>query len=133
MMDTEPGEVRINTAPVSEEEIRSLGSSLFEMNSEVLASSSNKRVSLQRTRWVVSLVGVIVIGLVWVVSFRTDLIPEPIDSWVLGNSNAETEAVRIQAQSLREDPNQGLSTKLAAYNRLINLSPDDPKVAYPAR
>ena len=51
----------------------------------------------------------------------------PIDSWVLGNSNAETEAARIEAQSLREDPNQGLSTKLAAYNRLINLAPDDPK------
>ena len=30
-------------------------------------------------------------------------------------------------RSPREDPNQGLSTKLAAYNRLINLAPDDPK------
>ena len=74
-----------------------------------------------------SLVGVILIGFAWVISFRADLIPEPIDSWVLGNSNAETEAARIEAQSLREDPNQGLSTKLAAYNRLINLAPDDPK------
>ena len=126
-MAAEPEEVRINTAPVSEEEIRSLGSNLFELNNEVLASSSNNRVSLQSTRWIVPLVGVIVMGLVWVVSFRTDLIPGPIDRWVRASSNAETEAVRIQAQSLREDPNQGLSTKLAAYNRLINLSPDDPK------
>ena len=127
MMDTEPGEVRINTAPVSEEEIRLLGASLFEMNNEVRKASPNKRVSLQSTGWIVSLVGVILIGLAWVISFRADLIPEPIDSWVLGNSNAETEAARIEAQSLREDPNQGLSTKLAAYNRLINLAPDDPK------
>ena len=127
MMDTEPGEVRINTAPVSEEEIRLLGASLFEMNNEVRTASPNKRVSLQSTGWIMSLVGVILIGLAWVISFRADLIPEPIDSWVLGNSNAETEAARIEAQSLREDPNQGLSTKLAAYNRLINLAPDDPK------
>ena len=127
MMDAEPGEVRINTAPVSEEEIRLLGASLFEMNNEVRTASPNKRVSLQSTGWIMSLVGVILIGLAWVISFRADLIPEPIDSWVLGNSNAETEAARIEAQSLREDPNQGLSTKLAAYNRLINLAPDDPK------
>ena len=127
MMDTEPGEVRINTAPVSEEEIRLLGASLFEMNNEVRTASPNKRVSLQSTGWIMSLIGVILIGLAWVISFRADLIPEPIDSWVLGNSNAETEAARIEAQSLREDPNQGLSTKLAAYNRLINLAPDDPK------
>ena len=127
MMDTEPGEVRINTAPVSEEEIRLLGASLFEMNNEVRTASPNKRVSLQSTGWIMSLVGVILIGLAWVISFRADLIPEPIDSWVLGNSNAETEAARIEAQSLREDPNQGLSTKLASYNRLINVAPDDPK------
>ena len=127
MVDTEPGEVRINTAPVSEEEIRLLGASLFEMNNEVRTASPNKRVSLQNTGWTVSLIGVILIGLAWIISFRADLIPEPIDSWVLGNSNAETEAARIEAQSLREDPNQGLSTKLAAYNRLINLAPDDPK------
>ncbi len=127
MMDKEPGEVRVNTAPVSEEEIRLLGASLFEMNNEVLTASPNKRVSLRSTGWIMSLVGVILIGLAWVISFRADLIPEPIDSWVLGNSNAETEAARIEAQSLREDPNQGLSTKLAAYNRLINLAPDDPK------
>ena len=103
MMDTEPGEVRINTAPVSEEEIRLLGASLFEMNNEVRTASPNKRVSLQSTGWIMSLVGVILIGLAWVISFRADLIPEPIDSWVLGNSNAETEAARIEAQSLRED------------------------------
>ena len=127
MMDTEPGEVRINTAPVSEEEIRLLGASLFEMNNEVRTAAPNKRVSLQSTGWIMSLVGVILIGLAWVISFRADLIPEPIESWVLGNSNAETEAARIEAQSLREDPNQGLSTKLAAYNRLINLAPDDPQ------
>ena len=127
MMDKEPGEVRINTAPVSEEEIRLLGASLFEMNNEVRTASPNKRVSLQSTGWIMSLVGVILMGIAWVISFRADLIPEPIDSWVLGNSNAETEAARIEAQSLREDPNQGLSTKLAAYNRLINLAPDDPK------
>ena len=127
MMDTEPGEVRINTAPVSEEEIRLLGTSLFEMNNEARTAAPNKRVSLQSTGWIMSLVGVILIGLAWVISFRADLIPEPIDSWVLGNSNAETEAARIEAQSLREDPNQGLSTKLAAYNRLINLAPDDPQ------
>ena len=127
MMDTEPGEVRINTAPVSEEEIRLLGASLFEMNNEVRTASPNKRVSVQSTGWIMSLVGIILIGFAWVISFRADLIPEPIDSWVLGNSNAETEAARIEAQSLREDPNQGLSTKLAAYNRLINLAPDDPQ------
>ena len=127
MMDTEPGEVRINTAPVSEEEIRLLGASLFEMNNEVRTASPNKRVSVQSTGWIMSLVGIILIVFAWVISFRADLIPEPIDSWVLGNSNAETEAARIEAQSLREDPNQGLSTKLAAYNRLINLAPDDPK------
>ena len=127
MMDKEPGEVRINTAPVSEEEIRLLGASLFEMNNEVRTASANKRVSVQSTGWIMSLVSVILIGLAWVISFRADLIPEPIDSWVLGNSNAETETARIEAQSLREDPNQGLSTKLAAYNRLINLAPDDPK------
>ena len=57
MMDTEPGEVRINTAPVSEEEIRLLGASLFEMNNEVRTASPNKRVSLQSTGWIMSLVG----------------------------------------------------------------------------
>ena len=55
MMDTEPGEVRINTAPVSEEEIRLLGASLFEMNNEVRTASPNKRVSLQSTGWIMSL------------------------------------------------------------------------------
>ena len=74
MMDKEPGEIRINTAPVSEEEIRLLGASLFEMNNEVRTASPNKRVSLQRTGWIMSLVGVILIGLAWVISFRADLI-----------------------------------------------------------
>ena len=78
MMDTEPGEVRINTAPVSEEEIRLLGASLFEMNNEVRTASPNKRVSLQSTGWIMSLAGVILIGLAWIISFRADLIPEPI-------------------------------------------------------
>ena len=127
VMDTEPDKFRINIAPVSEEEIRSLGARLFDLDKEVLTNSPNRRLSIGSTRWIVSLVGVILIGLVWVVSFRADLIFVSIDSWALGNSNAETEAARIQAQSLRQDPNQGLSTKLAAYNRLINLSPDDPK------
>ena len=120
VMDTEPGEVKINTAPVSEEEIRSLGSSLFDLNKEVLTNAPNRFLSIGSSRWIVSIVGVILMGLVWVVSFRADLIPVPIDSWVQGNANAETEAARIEAarieaQSLRQDPNQGLSTKLCNF------------------
>ena len=124
-------EVQIKTQPISSEEVRLAGANLFDLDGEavrgiaVTSVGSNSKV----LRWLASLgVGMLLLSLLWMFTLRSDLLPDPIVGFLESKDDSEIEFARNQAQSLREDPNQGLSTVLAAYNRLLSLTPNDPVV-----
>ena len=123
-------EIQIKTQPISSEEVILTGVKLFDPDGDsVRGITSASPASGARARWLVSFGGgILVLGLLWILTLRSDLLPDPVAGFVESNVNSEIESARNQAQSLREDPNQGLSTVLASYTRLLSLTPDDPEV-----
>lgn len=87
-----------------------------------LRSKRRRRIALQSTLTIL-LAGVLLAGLL---TFREELLPvveEAAAALGVIENPALTAAWR-EAQSLASDPNQGLSTIVAAYRRVIELAPD---------
>jgi len=123
-------EIQIKTRPISSEEVRLTGAKLFDLDVDAVRGiTPTSPGSGTKVRWLVSFGGgILLLGLLWMLTLRSDLLPDPVAGFLDSNVNSEIESARNQAQSLREDPNQGLSTVLASYRRLLSLTPDDPTV-----
>jgi len=126
-IDSEVGEMVIRHAAISAEELSSLFADLRLRPDEL--ARQNKRLRRKRRRrialqgsLVLILSGSILAGLF---TFREALLPvvEDAAAYVGIIENPELTAAWREAQSLASDPNQGLSTIVAAYRRVMTIAP----------
>ncbi|MDC0214644.1 protein kinase [Gammaproteobacteria bacterium] len=125
-------EIRIKKKPISAEELDLAGASLFDATGMDSGRGNpvTKSNSVQRMRWFASITGAVLLAaFLWAGFFKIELLPREIAQFFTWSGSSEIAEARNEAQSLREDPNQGLSTIMAAYNRLMALAPEDQSVS----
>ena len=123
-------DLSIRNEPISSEEIFRVGSYEFDRINENARNldSTNSHSNKIFRRVAVTFVGVLMLAGTSFFVAKTGFIPEFISNFIPLNIDSDIESARLQAQSLGEDPNQGLSTIMAAYNRLLTLAPADESV-----
>ncbi|MDG1703307.1 MAG: protein kinase [Pseudomonadales bacterium] len=126
-IDPELGDMVIRHSAISVEELSSLFADLRLRPDEL--ARQNKRLRRKRRRRIalqgslaLILTGSILAGLL---TFREALLPvvEDAAAYLGIIENPELTAAWREAQSLASDPNQGLSTIVAAYRRVITIAP----------
>ena len=123
----------IRNSAIDTQELSSLFADLRLRPDELAQRDKRRRRKRQRRIALQSSVAIIFSGsvLAGLFSFREELLPvvEEAAAAIGIIENPELTAAWREAQSLASDPNQGLSTIVAAYRRVIDIAPTFPQAA----
>jgi len=123
----------IRNSAIDTQELSSLFADLRLRPDELAQRDKRRRRKRQRRIALQSSVAIILSGsvLAGLFSFREELLPvvEEAAAAIGIIENPELTAAWREAQSLASDPNQGLSTIVAAYRRVIDIAPTFPQAA----
>ncbi|MEM1435716.1 MAG: protein kinase [Pseudomonadota bacterium] len=118
----------IKSQAVSTQEIRAVGSQLLTAVRDVPRTNAPQRRE-RRSALVRSLplllVATLVLGGSWILTQRPEWVSQGMSQLGITDELALEDAWNT-AQALRQDPNQSLTTIVAAYQRVLDLRPDHP-------
>ena len=120
--------IMLRNEDIAGQEVRALGGNLLITDGDGRPSKRTLRRKRRQRRTAVGFVAVLTLSLAFGLSYfiqPTQVLSIDVLAASLGlGEDPELVAAWDEAQSLRQDPNQGLTTIVAAYQRVLALDPD---------
>lgn len=132
-LDMRLPELTIKTQPIKTREISALSAELrtiaLEPQQQMKRATRKRRRKIVLQSFAIVLVGSIVLGMAFLLREEVTASLTNVGSSLGIIENPELTFARTEAESLRQDLNQGLATIVAAYQRILVIEPNDAEAS----